>query len=86
MTTMGSTERRLACLKIAASMTKRMTKEDPAPAAEELMLYAAKLEQFAWHGEFADMDHARAFEQALENMVEVIRSEKITTLIRAEEG
>lgn len=78
MTAMGSTERRLACLKIAASMTKRVTKEDVAPSAEELMLYAAKLEQFAWHGEFADKEHADAFEAALQQMVEVIRAEKRT--------
>ena len=74
--TMGSTERRIQCLKIAAAMTRRMSKEDPVTDAETLMLYAAKLEQFAWHGEFADKEHANAFEAALQQMIEVIRAEK----------
>ena len=74
--TMGSTERRIQCLKIAAAMTRRMSKEDPVTDAETLMLYAAKLEQFAWHGEFADKEHADAFEAALQQMVKAIRAEK----------
>ena len=55
---MGSTERRIQCLKIAAQMNRRMAKEDPVPSAEEIMLYAAKMEQFAWKGEFTNKDHA----------------------------
>lgn len=73
---MGSTERRIACLKIAAAMSKRMTKEDPIPEAEELMLYAAKLEQFAWSGEFKNKGHAQAYQEALEQMIEAIRAEQ----------
>ncbi len=76
---MGSTERRIQCLKIAASMTRRMSKEDSVTDAETLMLYAAKLEQFAWHGEFADKNHADAYQQALEQMIEVIREGKAKT-------
>ncbi len=74
--TMGSTERRIQCLKIAASMTRRMSKEDPVTDAETLMLYAAKLEQFAWHGEFEDKSQAEAYQEALEQMIEVIKDQK----------
>ena len=77
--TMGSTERRIQCLKIAAAMTRRMSKEDPVTDAETLMLYAAKLEQFAWHGEFADKSQAEAYQKALEQMIEVIREGKTST-------
>ena len=48
---MGSTERRVAALRIAAQMNRRMTKEDPVPTAETLIEYAAKLEEFAYRGE-----------------------------------
>lgn len=74
--TMGSTERRINCLKIAASMTRRMSKEDPVTDAETLMLYAAKLEQFAWHGEFKDKSEAEAYQKALEQMIAVIKGKK----------
>jgi hypothetical protein len=48
---MGSTERRIACLKIAAAMNRRMTKEDPITGVEALINYASALEQYAWRGE-----------------------------------
>lgn len=48
---MGSTERRIAALRIAASMKRRMAKEDPVPTAEALIAYAVKLEQYAYRGE-----------------------------------
>ena len=48
---MGSTERRIACLRIAAQMNKRMDKSDPVPTADDLIAYAGKLEQFAYRGE-----------------------------------
>jgi len=48
---MGSTERRVACLKIAASMLRRITKEDEAPTVGELIAYATQLEQYAYRGE-----------------------------------
>ena len=48
---MGSTERRIACLKIAAAMNKRMTRDDPIPSADGLIEYAEKLEQYAYLGE-----------------------------------
>jgi len=48
---MGSTEQRLACLKIAASMLKRITKEDDAPSAVELVEYAVVLEAYSRRGE-----------------------------------
>ncbi len=63
--TMGSTERRIQCLKIAASMTRRMSKEDPVTDAETLMLYAAKLEQFSWHGEFKNPEEAQKYQDEL---------------------
>jgi len=72
----GSTERRIQCLKIAASMTRRMSKEDPVTDAETLMLYASKLEQFAWHGEFADKSQAEAYQKALGKMIEAIKGKK----------
>ena len=76
MAHMGSTERRIACLKIAAAMNKRMTKEDPVVEAEELMLYASKPEQYSWSGEFTNKEHADAYREALEQMVAAIRAEK----------
>ena len=48
---MGSTERRIACLKIAAAMNKRMTKEDPIVSVEALIEYAHSLSEFAYRGE-----------------------------------
>lgn len=51
MALMGSTERRIACLKIAAAMNKRMTKEDPVPPVDALINYASALEQYAYRGE-----------------------------------
>lgn len=48
---MGPTERRIACLKIAASMNRRITKEDHVPSANSLTAYAAELEQYAYRGE-----------------------------------
>jgi hypothetical protein len=48
---MGSTERRIACLKIAAAMNKRMTKEDPITSVDALIKYATALEEYAWRGE-----------------------------------
>jgi len=47
---MGSTERRVACLRIAAQMNKRMDKAEEAPTADELIEYASKLELFAYNG------------------------------------
>ena len=51
---MGSTERRIHALKIAASMNRRMSKDDPIPTAEELIEYAGKLSVFAYRGEGKD--------------------------------
>ncbi len=48
---MGSTERRIAALRIAAQMNKRMRVEDPVPTAEELVEYAKVLEVYAYRGE-----------------------------------
>lgn len=51
MALLGSTERRIACLKIAASMLRRITKEDEAPTVGALIKYATELEQYAYRGE-----------------------------------
>lgn len=51
---MGSTERRVAALRIAASMLRRMTKDDPVVTAEDLIEYAEKLSEFAYRGEGRD--------------------------------
>ena len=45
---MGSTERRIACLKIAAAMNKRMTKEDPIVSVEALIEYAGTADGIDW--------------------------------------
>ena len=50
MTLMGSTEQRLAVLKISAQMNKRLTKEDPVPTADTLIQYAKELEGFIKRG------------------------------------
>lgn len=47
---MGSSERRIACLKLAASMQRRITKEDEAPTAAQLVEYAKELDCWAFHG------------------------------------
>ena len=51
MQLLGSTERRIACLKIAAAMNKRMTKEDPIVSVDALIEYAHALSEFAYRGE-----------------------------------
>lgn len=51
-------------------MNRRMSAKDPIADAETLMLYASKLEQFAWHGEFSNKNEADKFQNALEQMVE----------------
>lgn len=48
---MGTTERRIAALKIAAAMLKRLSREDPIVTAEELIKYAGKLQDFAYRGD-----------------------------------
>ena len=54
MTMIGSTERRLVCLKIAASMNRRVTKEDRVMPAQDLIKYATVLERYAYRGEGRD--------------------------------
>ena len=49
-TLMGSTEQRLAVLKISAQMNKRVTKEDPVPTADTLIGYATELEEYIKRG------------------------------------
>jgi len=49
-TLMGSTEQRLAVLKISAQMNKRVTKEDPVPSADTLIGYARELEEYIKRG------------------------------------
>ena len=49
--TFGSTERRIAALRIAASMIRPRSKEDSIPSADTLIEYAVKLEQYAYRGE-----------------------------------
>lgn len=51
---MGSTEQRLVCLKIAASMMRRVTKDDEVPTAETLVDYARELEAYSRRGERPD--------------------------------
>lgn len=47
---LGTTEQKLACLKISAQMNKRMNAEDPIPSAEDLIEYAAKLTEYVRTG------------------------------------
>ena len=51
---MGSTERRVACLRIAASMLRPRAKDVDPPTAEELIKYSAKLDNYAYRGEGHD--------------------------------
>ena len=48
---MGSTERRIACLRIAAAQKKRFDKSEEAPSAYELIDYAEILSDWAYVGE-----------------------------------
>jgi hypothetical protein len=48
---MGSTERRIACLRIAAGQMKRFDKAESAPSADELIEYADTLSEWAYRGE-----------------------------------
>ena len=48
---MGSTERRIACLRIAAGQMKRFDKDETAPSADDLIEYADKLSEWAYRGE-----------------------------------
>ena len=48
---MGSTERRIACLRIAAGQMKRFDKAEDAPSAPELIEYAEQLSDWAYRGE-----------------------------------
>jgi hypothetical protein len=50
MALMGTTEQRLACLKIAASMNRRITKEDEQPTAEHVIQDAKKYEDYIKRG------------------------------------
>jgi len=47
---MGSSDRRLKALSLAASMKRRMSKEDPVPSPRELIEYAAELDHWVYHG------------------------------------
>jgi hypothetical protein len=48
---MGSqTESRIASLRIAAQMNRRVTKEDPVPSAREIVNYAHVLAEYAYRG------------------------------------
>ena len=60
MALLGSTERRLHSLKIAASMLRRMGTEDPVPTAEQLIVYAHKLSEFAYRGEKTNGDSVQS--------------------------
>jgi hypothetical protein len=51
VTVMGSTERRIACLRIAASQLKRFDKTEKAPSANQLLEYADRLSAWAYRGE-----------------------------------
>ena len=46
----GSTEQRFACLKIAAQMNRRMTKDDDIPTPATLIEYAKELEAYTQRG------------------------------------
>ena len=49
---MGTAEQKLACLKIAAQMNRRINKEDPIPSAKELIQYTKELGAYirtGWH-------------------------------------
>jgi hypothetical protein len=50
MALMGTTEQRLACLKISAAMNKRLTKDDEKPTPEELIGDAKKYEEYIQRG------------------------------------
>lgn len=45
-----ATQARIASLKIAASMKRRITKEDPVPTPEEIVEYADVLAEYAYRG------------------------------------
>ena len=51
MTVMGSTERRIACLRIATTHLKRIDKTEEAPTARGLIEYADQLSAWAYRGE-----------------------------------
>ena len=53
---MGSTERRIACLKIAAQMNRRVTRDDPVMTSADLIAYAEALSEFAYRGEGRSAD------------------------------
>lgn len=44
------TQSRIASLKIAASMKRRITKEDPVPTPQEIVEYAHVLAEYAYRG------------------------------------
>ena len=48
---MGSTERRIACLRIASGQMKRFDKSETAPSARALIEYADQLSDWAYRGE-----------------------------------
>ena len=48
---MGSTERRIACLRIAAAQLKRFDKDERPTSADDLINYADELSGWAYRGE-----------------------------------
>ena len=50
MALMGTTEQRLACLKISASMNRRITKEDDRPTPEMVIADAKAYEDYIKRG------------------------------------
>jgi len=57
---MGTTEIRLHCLKIAAQMNRRITKDDPIPTPDQLVQYARALSEYARRGEHSNGERPNA--------------------------
>lgn len=50
MAVTGSVERRLKCLQIASSQLRRTSKDESVPPAQELVVYASTLDEWALNG------------------------------------